>query len=58
MDFAETVYIAELRTGPGGHISYRRVAYQMYQAVAHKHPSLGALFRVTDVNQPVDLLQR
>jgi thymidylate synthase ThyX len=58
MDFAETIYIAELRTGPGGHISYRRVAYQMYQAVARRHPSLAKFFRVTDVNQPVDLLQR
>ena len=58
MDFAEAVYIAELRTGPGGHFSYRRVAYQMYEAVARKHPVLGALFRVHDVNQPVDLLQR
>ena len=58
MDFAEAVYIAELRTGPGGHISYRRIAYQMYEAVARRHPALGALFRVHDVNQPVDLLQR
>jgi thymidylate synthase ThyX len=58
MDLAEAVYIAELRTGPGGHISYRRIAYQMYQAVARRHPALGALFRVHDVNQPVDLLQR
>jgi thymidylate synthase ThyX len=58
MDFAEAVYIAELRTGPGGHISYRRIAYQMYQAVARKHPSLAKIFRVHDVNQPVDLLQR
>ncbi len=58
MDFAEAVYIAELRTGPGGHISYRRVAYQMYEAVARRHPALAHLFRVTDVNQPVDLLQR
>ena len=58
MDFAEAVYIAELRTGPGGHISYRRIAYQMYEAVARRHPALGALFRVHDINQPVDLLQR
>jgi hypothetical protein len=58
MDFAEAVYIAELRTGPGGHISYRRIAYQMYEAVARRYPALGTLFRVHDVNQPVDLLQR
>ena len=58
MDFAEAVYIAELRTGPGGHMSYRRVAYQMYQAATKRHPSLGKLFRVHDVNEPVDLLKR
>ncbi len=58
MDFAEAVYIAELRTGPGGHISYRRIAYQMYEAVARRHPALGTLFRVHDINLPVDLLQR
>ena len=58
MDFAEVVYIAELRTGPGGHISYRRIAYQMYEAVARKHPSLEKIFHVTDVTRPVDLLQR
>ena len=58
MDFAEAVYISELRTGPGGHISYRRVAYQMYEAVARRHPALAKYFRVTDVSQPVDLLQR
>ncbi len=58
MDFSEALYISELRTGPGGHISYRRVAYQMYEAVARRHPALAKYFRVTDVNTPVDLLQR
>jgi hypothetical protein len=58
MDFAEAVYISELRTGPGGHISYRRIAYQMYQAVARRYPSLAQYFRVTDPEHPVDLLQR
>ncbi len=58
MDFAEAVYISELRTGPGGHISYRRVAYQMYQAVARRYPALAKYFRVTDPEVPVDLLQR
>jgi thymidylate synthase ThyX len=58
MDFAEALYISELRTGPGGHISYRRIAYQMYQAVARRHPSLAQYFRVTDPEQPVDLLRR
>jgi thymidylate synthase ThyX len=58
MDFAEAVYISELRTGPAGHISYRKVAYAMYEAVAKKHPALAKYFRVTDVREPVDLLKR
>ncbi|HUK87948.1 MAG TPA: FAD-dependent thymidylate synthase, partial [Terriglobales bacterium] len=58
MDFAEAVYISELRTGPAGHISYRRVAYAMYEAVAARYPGLAKYFRVTDVREPVDLLKR
>jgi thymidylate synthase ThyX len=58
MDFAETLYIAELRSGPAGHISYRRVAYAMYEAVAKKYPALAKYFRVTDVRERVDLLKR
>ena len=58
MDFAEAVYISELRTTPAGHTSYRNVAYAMYEAVAEKHPALAKYFRVHDVRQPVDLLKR
>ena len=58
MDFAEAVYISELRTTPAGHVSYRNVAYAMYEAVARKYPALAKYFRVHDVNAPVDLLQR
>jgi len=58
MDFAEAVYISELRTTPAGHRSYREVAYAMYEAVARRHPSLAKYFRVHDVHQPVDLLKR
>ena len=58
MDFAEAVYISELRTGVAGHVSYRSAAYAMYQAVAQRYPSLARYFRVTDVSEPVDLLQR
>lgn len=58
MDLAEVVYISELRTGVGGHWSYRNVAYQMYERVAERHPTLAKYFRVTDIHQPVDLLQR
>ncbi len=58
MDFAEALYIAELRSAPQGHISYRRVAWEMYQAIAKQHPALARNFRITDVNVPVDPLQR
>jgi Thymidylate synthase complementing protein len=58
MDFAEVVYISELRTGSAGHISYRNVAYAMYQAAAKRYPALAKYLRVTDVREPVDLLKR
>jgi len=58
MDFAEALYISELRTGPAGHFSYRNVAYAMYEAVARRYPELAKYFRVTDVREPVDLLKR
>ncbi|MGC2402082.1 MAG: FAD-dependent thymidylate synthase [Acidobacteriaceae bacterium] len=58
MDFAEALYIAELRSAPAGHFSYRRVAWEMYQAVAQRHPALAQYFRVADIHEPVDLLQR
>jgi hypothetical protein len=58
MDFAEAVYISELRTGPAGHFSYRNVAYAMFEEVKKQYPALAQYFRVHDVRQPVDLLQR
>lgn len=58
MDFAEALYISELRSAPAGHFSYREVAYAMYEEVARKHPSLKDYFRVHDVREPVDLLRR
>ena len=58
MDFAEAVYISELRTGPAGHFSYRNVAYAMYEEVKKKYPALAKYFRVHDVQEPVDLLKR
>ena len=58
MDFAEALYISELRSGVAGHFSYRRVAWEMYQAIAARHPALAGMFRVQDVHEPVDLLKR
>ncbi|HEY4011574.1 MAG TPA: FAD-dependent thymidylate synthase [Acidobacteriaceae bacterium] len=58
MDFSEALYISELRSGVAGHFSYRRVAWEMYRAIAVRHPTLAEMFRVQDVNVPVDLLKR
>jgi thymidylate synthase ThyX len=58
MDFAEAVYISELRSGPAGHFSYRKVAWEMYLAVQRQHPSLAQYFRVTDFTEPIDILKR
>lgn len=58
MDFAEALYIAELRSGIAGHFSYRRVAWEMYRAVEARHPTLAGLFRIEDVHVPMDLLKR
>ncbi len=58
MDFAEAQYIIELRSGPAGHFSYRRVAWEMFLALQRQHPSLAAHIRVTDFTRPIDLLQR
>jgi len=58
MDFAEAQYISELRSGPAGHFSYRRVAWEMHKALASQHPSLAQHSRVTDFTEPIDLLKR
>jgi len=58
MDFAEAQYIIELRSGPAGHFSYRRVAWEMFLALQHQHPALAKHIRVTDFTQPIDLLKR
>jgi thymidylate synthase ThyX len=58
MDYAEALYISELRSGVAGHFSYRRIAWEMYRAVSTKHPPLASYFRIDDVNEPIDLLRR
>jgi thymidylate synthase ThyX len=58
MDFAEAQYISELRSGPAGHFSYRRVAWEMFLALQRQHPTLARHIRVTDFTSPIDLLQR
>jgi thymidylate synthase ThyX len=47
MDFAELEYISRLRSGVKGHLSYRRVAWEMKQALEKLDPTLGSLVEAT-----------
>lgn len=58
MDFAEAAYICELRTKAGGHFAYRRAAFEMYEALARRHPALARHIRVTDPTARDDMLER
>ncbi len=57
----EALYIAELRSTPAGHFSYRRVAWEMYQAVARRHPALAPVLprcRHQSANRPAAAIAR
>lgn len=58
MDLAEAIYISELRSRPAGHISYRRIAYEMFQAVSTVVPSVKDYVKVHNPSDPTDLLKR
>lgn len=47
MDFAETEYIARVRSGVKGHFSYRKIAWQMKEAMEALEPELGRLMQAT-----------
>ncbi len=47
MDFAEADYVCRLRTSVKGHFSYRRVAWEMKQALERLEPELGRLIQAT-----------
>lgn len=47
MDFAELEYISRLRSGVKGHFSYRKIAWEMKQALDRLNPTLGALVEAT-----------
>ncbi len=47
MDFAELEYISRLRSGVKGHFSYRKVAWEMKQALEKVDPFLGSLVEAT-----------
>ena len=48
MDAAELGYIAEVRTRPAGHFSYREIAHRCTRRSRPPHPSLARYVRVTD----------
>lgn len=47
MDFAELEYISKLRSGVKGHFSYRKIAWEMKQALEQADPLLGGLIDAT-----------
>lgn len=47
MDFAELEYMSRLRSGVKGHFSYRKIAWEMKQALEKLDPMLGALVKAT-----------
>lgn len=47
MDFAELEYISRLRSGVKGHFSYRKIAWEMKQALERLDPMLGAIVEAT-----------
>lgn len=47
MDFAELEYIARLRSGVKGHFSYRKIAWEMKQALERVDPLLASLVEAT-----------
>jgi thymidylate synthase ThyX len=38
------MHLAELRSQPQGHPTYRRVAQRMHRLISEVHPSIGAAF--------------
>ncbi len=55
MDFAEAEYISRLRSGVKGHISYRKVAWEMRRRIVEREPHLGDLIHATppEVEDPL-----
>ncbi len=47
MDFAELEYISRLRSGVKGHFSYRKIAWEMKEALERLDPVLGGLVEAT-----------
>jgi thymidylate synthase ThyX len=51
LNLRELYHLAELRSAPQGHPSYRRIAQDMYRQVATVHPSLAEGMRFVDMGE-------
>ncbi len=49
MNLREAYHMIELRTSPQGHPAYRRIAQEMYRAIASVHPNLARGMRFVDM---------
>ncbi len=58
MDLAEAAYIAEQRSKPAGHFSYRTAAWEMAESLGALFPEFRRHVRATDATRPIDLLDR
>ena len=58
MDLRELYHMVELRSKPGGHMSYRGIVVDMYNAVKKKHPLLVKHLRVVTPNYEKDFFKR
>ena len=51
MDFQQVYYLTELRTQPAGHISYRKIAWEMYQEASRLSPTMMQWCRAIHPNR-------
>lgn len=51
-------HLVELRTRPGGDLEYRRVAWEMVEALKAKHPELAACIRPCPIDEEADFFKR
>ncbi|MCC7106015.1 MAG: FAD-dependent thymidylate synthase [Chloroflexi bacterium] len=58
MDLAQSAYIVELRSQPGGHFSFREIAWQLFTHLRERFPPVARSLRVDDPREPPDLLRR
>jgi len=58
MNLRELYHMIELRSKPGGHMSYRNIVVDMYKTIKEKHPMLVKGLRITTPNYDEDFFKR